>query len=182
MRFCFYRYAIVYLTVDGDTFKIWIQNQLNVNDISFIDLAAISVSIINATNNQVCKILVKLCQFDNNGSEVKTLVALLFISRTFNVAIQLSAYAQLLNVFMFLRIDFKTNQVMHYFGISGLIYRKTAKLYDSDTFSCRANQFGNQFFGLLVTEFAMGKLLGVVLPSVKYLISKLRGKKFTKSR
>ena len=167
-------YAIVYLTVDGDVFKSWLMAQLNVQDL-FLDPAAVSVSVINALNNKICKVLVAQCKFDDQGNQIKVLVSFLFVSRTFNVGIQLAAYAQLINVFMFLR----TGAV--FFGIPGTFYRKTAKLFDADGFSCRSNQFGNQFFALLVTDFIISKLLGVLMPLVKFLVAKCRRKKFTKS-
>ena len=181
-------YAILYLTVDGDVFKEQIGNGIGVpSQDLFVDPAAIAVSVINAVNNLVCSKLVKACKFDDNGSEVKVLVALLFVSRTFNILIQLGAYVQMVAPFLFLRTKLETNggvsvyKVVSYFGLKGLVIRKTAKNYDSNVFSCRSNQFGNQFFSLLVTEFVMGKILGVAIPSLKWLISKLRRKKFVKS-
>jgi hypothetical protein len=179
-------FAILYLTVDGDVFKAYISLQMSIEQSDLlVDPAAVAVSIINVVNNIFVKQLVKQCKFDNNGTEIKALVALLFISRTFNIGIQLGAYAQLVAPMAFLRT--KKNEagaleVVEYFGISGITIRKTAKQFDGSSFSCRANQFGNQFFSLMVTEFAMGKILGIAVPGLKWIIAKLRGKKFVKSQ
>lgn len=180
-------YAILYLTIDGDVFKESIAASLSLqsSDDLYVDPAAISVSIINAVNNIICKQLVKNCKFDDTGTEIKVYIGMLFLSRTFNIGIQLGAYAQLVSPMSFLRTKLDKNgdlMVIKYFGISGLTIRKTSKQFDSTGFSCRANQFGNQFFSLMVTEFAMGKILGIAIPGIKFLIAKIRRKKFVKSQ
>ena len=98
--------GIVYLTVESAFVKSFIGDALGVGSSElFVDPAAITVSIINAANNAIVKKLVHLCMFDSHGSEIKAIVSLLFLSRTFNIAIQLVAYAQLAAPLLFLERD-----------------------------------------------------------------------------
>jgi hypothetical protein len=146
-----------------------------------VDPAAIAVSIINAANNAIVKKLVALSAFDSHGSEIKAIVSLLFVSRTFNIAIQLAAYAQMVAPLLFLEKD-EDGDVKQYFGFDGQVIRQTAKHFEPGAFSCRGNQFGNQFFALLVTDFAMSKIIAVSMLAVKGLVSKVRGKAFPRGK
>ena len=62
------------------------------------------------------------------------------------------------------------------------VRQNTEKAYDDENFTCRTDQAGSQIFGsLLLTEFVMHKLLGVGVPSLQYLTSRVRKKPFKKS-
>jgi hypothetical protein len=97
------------------------------------------------------------------------------MAKTFNVLIQLFSYASLLNPYFF-------SQDELFFGLAQTYIREnTEKAFDIGTFQCRADQTGTQIFGLVVTEFVMGKLLGIGVPLAMYLVSKMRQKAWKKS-
>ncbi len=176
------RMGIVYLTVESSSVKNLIGSATGVSASDlYVDPAAVSVSIINALNNVVCKKLCQAAAFDDQGTTIKVLTSALFLSRTFNIAIQLLAFSQLVAPLLFLQTA-EGGSVMSYLGIPGDTIRKTAKAFEpSSGFSCRANQMGNQFFALLVTDFVMSKLLGVMLPLAKLAVAKARGKPFSRA-
>ena len=175
--------GIVYLTVQSVFVKNYIGDSIGVKSSDLLlDPAAIAVSVINAANNAIVKNLVSLSLFDSHGTEIKAIVSLLFLSRTFNVAIQLGAYAQLVAPLMFLEHStLGASHVKKYLGFDGELIRQTAKHFESDAFSCRFNQMGNQFFSLLVTDFLISKIIAISMLLLKLAAKKCQAKNVKRS-
>merc|ERR1712216_777909 len=112
---------------------------------------------------------------ESQGDFIKQKTTKIFMAKTFNVIIQLFSYAELIDPYMY-------TQDEEVFGLKqALIRENTEKQFTPGSFQCRADQAGSQIFGLVATEFVMSKILALGVPFAKYLVAKVRKKKFKKA-
>ena len=140
-----------------------------------LDIVPIAVSVINAVLPAVITKLTELEGWESQGDFIKQKTTKIFMAKTFNVIIQLFSYAELIDPYMY-------TQDEEVFGLKQTLIREnTEKQFTPGSFQCRADQAGSQIFGLVATEFVMGKILALGVPFAKYLVAKVRKKKFKKA-
>ena len=198
--------AIIYFTMEASNIQKLMREVVGAIP---VDLVPIAVSVINGILPPFIKILVKQMKWDSEGAYVKVLVTLIYIAKTFNAILQVTAFLLLADPVML------TQPSDSIFGVPGYVFRSrdfmasyvelqwlpatssgsgnsstttttttaTSSEVATDvlvepnpaTFNkCRGNQVGSQLFTLVLTEFVMHKLFGLLFPAINWLKAKVK--------
>jgi hypothetical protein len=193
--------AILYLMGQSERLESLLEDTYPFLGAVSASLVPASVSVINAVLPPLIGAIVKLEKYDDAGTIAKQMTIRLYFAKIFNAGIQVFSYLLLVDPVLYTRttsvidLDLGIGSVFgdstpalngenrqSTISISEIYVRKAAaKEFNGFQYRCRSEQAAAGLFNLVVTEFLVGKILGVTIPYITEFVANARGKPSKKS-
>ena len=166
-----------------------------------IEITPIVVGIVNGIIPQITTRLLKQEKYDDQGTVIKQTVLRIFLTKTFNILIQVVSYLLLQDPFLFAAMDSPPQffgswhenapafQMINLRSIFKKAFSTTldnpnvAKATKADfSQSCRVNQVGLNLFAFLYIAFATEVLMAFLFPAIAFLKSRIKRKPLKKAQ
>ena len=190
--------ALIVITLAGQsptikTFGEYVYTQTS----GALEITPIVVGIVNGVVPQLTTRLLKQEKYDDQGTVIKQTVLRIFLTKTFNILIQVVSYLLLQDPFLFAAVDsppqflgkwHQSIPVLQMISLRSVFKKAFGTVLDSAgtkadfANACRVNQVGLNLFSFLYIAFATEIVMAFLFPGIAWLTAKIKKKPIKKAQ
>lgn len=156
-------YVIVILTTQSAQLQMLLSLKAPVLATYSSSIVPAAVTVINSLLPTVISLLTSLEKWDDVGFAIKVMVTRLYLAKVLNVLIQLFSFALLLNPYLLTSLQ----TFMGLITFNGATVRTNVMVeFKPSSYACRTEQVAAGLLTLVVTDFAVSKIMAIVSPFI----------------